>query len=70
MTKKVLSEIRELDTAAEKAGGYVLSPGSVRPNPKGERDFTAIRQYSMQNKIPVSKLTNEDYRKIGISKTL
>lgn len=70
MTKKVLSEIRELDAAAEKAGGYVALPGSIKPNPKGERDFTAVRQYSMKHKIPVSKLTSEDYQKIGISKTL
>lgn len=66
MTQKVLAQIRELDAAAEKAGGYVADPSTVRPNLKGERDFTAARQYSLQTGIPMHKLTREDYRRIGI----
>ena len=66
MTKKVLIQSRELENAAEKAGGYVASPGSLRDNPAGMREFSAIRRYSIQEKKPISQLTEEDYRKIGI----
>lgn len=65
MTQSVLAQIRELDAAAEKAGGYVAAH-TVRPNLKGERDFTAVRRYSLQIGIPMHKLTREDYRRIGI----
>ena len=67
MTKKVLIESRELETMAEKDGGYVSPPWSLPKNPQGERDFTTIRQYSLQHNKPISKLTSEDYRRMGIS---
>lgn len=71
MTQKVLAQIRELDAAAaEKAGGYVADPRTVKPNPKGERDFAAARSYSRQHGIPMHKLTDNDYKKIGIVRHL
>lgn len=66
MTKEVLIQIRELDAVAEKAGGYVAAPGSLCENPKGEREFSAIRKYSLASGKPISKLNRDDYRKIGI----
>lgn len=70
MTQKALAQIRELDAAAEKAGGYVADPRTVKPNPKGERDFAAARSYSRQHGIPMHKLTDNDYKKIGIVRHL
>lgn len=66
MTKKVLIQICELDAVAEKAGGYVAAPESLRANPRGEREFSAIRKYSLVSGKPISKLNHDDYRKIGI----
>ena len=67
MTKKVLIESRELEAMAEKDGGYVAPPWSLPSNPEGERDFSRIRQYSLKHGKPISKLTAEDYRRIGVS---
>lgn len=69
MTKRVLIQSREFEKAAERAGGYVAPPGSLKVNLKGQQEFTAIRQYSLQHGKPMSKLTEEDYKKIGISPT-
>lgn len=66
MTKKVLVQIRELDSVAEKAGGYVADPKTLRPNPDGEANFSKIRQYSLKHRIPMHKLSEEDYKKMGI----
>lgn len=66
MTKKVLIESRELDAMAEKDGGYVDPPWSLPNNPDGERDFSKIRQYSLKHGKPISRLTADDYRKMGI----
>lgn len=68
MTKKVFIPTEELEEAAEKAGGYVAAPGSLIANPDGEREFSAIRQYSIMHNKPISKFTDEDYRKIGIKR--
>ena len=68
MTKKVLIQSRELDRAAEKAGGYVAAPGSLRDNPDGMREFSAIRQYSIKKNKPISQFTKEDYKNIGINR--
>lgn len=67
MTEKILIEAREIEDAAERAGGYVAPPWSLTANPQGEREFTAIRRYSLKTKKPVSAFTEEDYRAIGIS---
>lgn len=68
MTKKVLIETQELERAAEKAGGFVAAPGTLKRNPKGEREFAIIRQYSLKHKIPISQLTDQDYQNMGISR--
>ena len=67
MTKKVLIESRELETMAERDGGYVSPPWSLAENPQGEKDFSTIRQYSLKHNKPISKLTPEDYRQMGIA---
>ena len=68
MTEKVLLQSRELERAAEKAGGYVATPGSLKVTAEGMRQFSAIRQHSLRHNKPVSKLTSDDYRKIGIKR--
>ena len=35
-------EMRELDEAAERAGGYVALPWTLPPNPQGEKEFEGI----------------------------
>ena len=67
MTKKVLIQSRELDIAAEKAGGFVAAPGTLKSDSEKEREFTAIRQYSLKHNIPISKLTQSDYKIMGIT---
>lgn len=67
MTKKVLIESRELEAIAEREGGYVAPPWSLSKNPQGEREFSTIRQYSLKHNKPISKLTPDDYRQMGIS---
>lgn len=66
MTKKVLIQSKELELAAEKAGGFVAAPGTLTPDAEKEREFAAIRRYSIEHNIPISKLTPSDYRNIGI----
>ncbi len=66
MTKRVLIQARELDRAAEKAGGYVAAPGSLRTDPKAEHEFSVIRNYSLQHKIPIPELTADDYARMGL----
>lgn len=66
MTKRVLIQAQEFEKAAERAGGYVAPPGSFKVSDKGHQEFTAIRQYSLRSGKPMSKLTTEDYKKIGI----
>ena len=68
MTKKVLIQSQELERAAEKAGGYVAPPGSLRNDSKKKRDFSAMRQYSLKTKKPISQFTDEDYKKLGIKR--
>jgi hypothetical protein len=68
MTKKVLAQIRELDTVADKSGGYVADPRLIKRDPQGEAKFSAIRNYSLRSGIPMHKLTDADYAKIGIVK--
>ena len=68
MTQKVLAQIRELDAAAEKAGGYVADPRTVKPNPQGEKNFSTVRNYSLKHGIPMHKLTAHDYERMGISR--
>ncbi len=67
MTKRVLIQSQEFERAAEAAGGYVADPETLKDNPEGMRKFSAIRQYSLLHGKPISKLTAEDYRKMGIA---
>lgn len=66
MTERILIEAREFEAAAEKAGGYVAPPWTLSPNPQGEKEFTAMRRYSIEKGKPISSFTEEDYRAIGI----
>lgn len=66
MTKKVLIQSKALEQAAERAGGFVAAPGTLKPNPKKENEFALIRKYSLQHGIPISMLTQDDYKKMGI----
>lgn len=66
MTKRVLIQSRELEKAADKAGGYVAPPGTMKKNSSEMEQFSAIRQYSLQHKKPISRMTPEDYKEIGI----
>lgn len=67
MTKKVLIQSQEFERAAEVAGGYVADPETLKDNPEGRRRFAVIRQYSLLHGKPISKLTAEDYQKMGIA---
>lgn len=66
MDERKWQEMRELDEAAERAGGYVAPPWTLSPNPQGEKEFTAMRRYSIEKGKPISSFTEEDYRAIGI----
>lgn len=68
MTRKTIVQIRALDKAAEQAGGYVLPPSAAKVSHAEAQAFTRMRQYCRANKIPMSKLTAEDYRKNGIDR--
>lgn len=65
MDERKRQEMRELDEAAERAGGYVALPWTLPPNPQGEKEFTA-RRYSIEMEKPISVFTEEDYYAIGI----
>ena len=47
MDERKWQEMRELDEAAKRAGGYVALPWTLPPNPQGEKEFTAMRRYSI-----------------------
>ncbi len=66
MDERKWQEMRELDEAAERAGGYVALPRTLPPNPQGEKGFTAMRRYSIEMEKPISVFTEEDYYAIGI----
>ena len=66
MDERKWQEMRELDEAAERAGGYVALPRTLAPNPQGEKGFTAMRRYSIEMEKPISVFTEEDYYAIGI----
>ena len=66
MDERKWQEMRELDEAAERAGGYVALPRTLPPNPQGEKEFTAIRRYSIEMEKPISAFTEKDYYAIGI----
>lgn len=65
MNERKWQEMRELDEAAERAGGYVALPRTL-PNPQGEKEFTAMRRYSIEIEKPISAFTEKDYYAIGI----
>lgn len=68
MRRETLKKIRALDAATAEAGGYVLSPSEVRVSKKAEREFTAMRHYSLEHKKPISQFTDADYRALGIKR--
>jgi hypothetical protein len=68
MTAKTLNEIRKLDAVAERAGGYVANPSRTKPNPSGEREFAAMRRYSVEHGVPMSSFSDSDYRSMGIKR--
>ena len=39
MDERKWQEMRELDEAAERAGGYVALPWTLPPNPQGEKEL-------------------------------
>jgi hypothetical protein len=63
MTLKTLKQNSEIDAAAERAGGYVANPAELTPNKEGEDAFTAMRQFSREKGIPMSKLNASDFVK-------
>lgn len=67
MTQQTRKKIRELEEAAEKAGGYVTPPWELQYSEDGERDFTALRRYSLKIGKPMSRFTREDYKNAGVS---
>lgn len=66
MDERKWQEMRELDEAAERDGGYVALPWTLPPNPQGEKESTAMRRYSIEMEKPISVFTEEDYYAIGI----
>lgn len=66
MDERKWQEMRELDEAAERDGGYVALPWTLPPNPRGEKEFTAMRRYSIEMEKPISAFTEKDYFAIGI----
>lgn len=68
MTEKILKQIRALDAAAEKAGGYVLPPSEAHVSERAQREFAIMRQYSLRIKKPIGHFTDEDFRVMGIER--
>lgn len=66
MDERKWQEMRELDEAAERAGGYVALPWMLPPNPQGGKAFTAVRRCSIEMEKPISAFTEEDYYAIVI----
>lgn len=66
MTEQDIMDMRELDRLAEKAGGYVLPPSSVKHSKKFEEDFTIMRKYCVEHNKKIAELTIEDYDIMGI----
>lgn len=63
MTAKTLKQIKQIDAAAERAGGYVMDPAKITRNPNGEKAFTEMRQYSREKGIPMSQLSDSAFSK-------
>lgn len=68
MTERAVFNSNELERLAEEAGGYVVPPWDQKSDPKKEKEFAIIRKYSLKHGIPISKLTDKDYREMGLSK--
>lgn len=66
MSEQEIRDMRELDEIAERAGGYVAAPDTVKHSKKFEDDFSVMRQYCIKHKKRFSDLTEEDYEKMGI----
>ena len=66
MTEEDIRNMRRLDELAEKAGGYVAAPNTVRHSKKFEEDFSTMRKYCVKHKKSFSELTEKDYDKMGI----
>lgn len=66
MDERKWQEMRELDEAAERAGGYVTLPWTLPPNPQGEKEVTAMRRYSIEREKLISAFTEKNYYAIGI----
>lgn len=66
MTEQDIRDMRELDEAAERAGGYVADPRTVKRDEKFEKDFSTMRQYCLKTRKKFSELGEEDYKKMGI----
>ena len=66
MSEQDIRDMRELDELAEKAGGYVADPSTVKHSKKFEEDFSTMRQYCIKNKKKFSELTEKDYDIMGI----
>ena len=66
MSEQDIRDMRKLDEIAEKAGGYVAPPGSVKHSKKFEEDFTVMRKYCVEHKKRFSELTDNDYDIMGI----
>lgn len=66
MTKKVLIEIRELEAAAERAGGYVTTPWDRQADAAKCKEFSALRQYSLKTGKPMSRFVDADYISAGV----
>lgn len=45
---------------------FPLLPWTLPPNPQGEKEFTAMRRYSIEMEKPISAFTEEDYYAICI----
>ena len=66
MTAQDIRDMRELDSAAEEAGGYVIPPELVRHSKKFDEDFATMRQYCIKHGKKFDELTEEDYEIMDI----
>ncbi len=66
MDQEFREEMEALDRAAERAGGYVTPPWELENWEEGMKEFSRMRKYSLEHKIPITQFTKEDYQKLGI----
>ena len=69
MAEDLWAEVRTLEEAAERAGGYVLPPWQAEKNEQGERELAAIRDYALKHSKRVCEMDEADWAELGLAPT-